>query len=52
MIDFTKVVNTQQIELFAKYKVLLMAEINNSAIKMEITDKEIDDYNLDQAKRV
>lgn len=51
MIDFTKVVNAQQIELFAKYKVLLMAEINDSAIKMEIRDKEIDDYSLERAKK-
>lgn len=51
MIKFTKVVNTQQIELFAKYKVLLMTEINNSAIKMGITDKDIKDYNLARAKK-
>lgn len=49
MITFIEAKGESQLQLFANFKVKLMAEINLSAFKLGFIDKSLQDYSINQA---
>jgi len=49
MIDFIEVKNEHQIQQFANFKVKLMTEIKEAALKLDIIDKDLQNYNINRA---